>query len=69
MNIKGYISFLINTIDTVVREWKYNKSYTSSSGLPSSRHWQELYFVNIIKIPISFFTIILVISYSATIFI
>ena len=25
MNINGYVPFLINTLDTIVREWKYTK--------------------------------------------
>ena len=41
------------------------KKFTISSGL-TSRRWRVLYFVNVIKISISFPTFVLVISYSVT---
>ena len=42
------------------------KLCTSSSGLPSSRHWRVLYFVNVIKISISFPVFVLVSRNSRT---
>ena len=60
ININGYIPFLINTLDTIVRGWKFTKLS------PSSHHRQVLYFVNVIKVSISFPTSILGISYSVT---
>ena len=68
MNTNGYFPFLINTLSTIVR-WGFNmliKSYTTSCGLPSSRHWRKVYFVSVIKISISFPTSFLIISHSVT---
>ena len=64
MSINDYVPFFINKLDAIVR--KVNmliKEDTASSGLASSRRWRVLYFVNVIKISISF---PLVISLSVT---
>ena len=43
ININGSVPFLINTLDTiVVGADMVIKSYTTSSGLLSSRRWQVL---------------------------
>ena len=67
MNINEYLLFLINMLDTIVRVVNNaDLVISTNSGLPSSRHWQVLYFVNVIKIFISFPTSVLVISHSVT---
>ena len=63
MNINVYVPFLINTLDTIVRGVKNILSSHHLQRLPSSRHWQVLYFINVIKISVSFPTYILVISH------
>ena len=67
MNINEYVPFLINTLETIV-SWVITAdcAVTISRGLPSSRPWQVLYFVNAIKNSISFSTFVWFISHSVT---
>ena len=67
MNINGYILFLINMLDTVVRRIDMLiKRHPTSSGLPSSCLWWVSYFGIVVKISISILTSFLVISHSVT---
>ena len=65
VNINGYVPFLINTLETIVRG-KHILCRHHYRRLPSSYCWQVLYFVNLIKISISFPTSVFVISHSLT---
>ena len=67
MNINGNVPFLINILDTIMKGLNILiKQYTASSGLPSSRRWRVLHFVNVIKVSIRYQTTVLVISHSVT---
>ena len=66
MKINGYVPFLINTPHTIVGGGENILSSHHKQQLPSLHCWQVLYFVNVIKISISFPTSILVISHSVT---
>ena len=65
MNINGYDPFLLNTLDTIMKGVFLLSSH-HWLWLHSSHCWQVLYFVNVIKISISFPTSFFINCHSVT---